>query len=157
MEKKELLLKTAFCCMACDGTIAPEEISLVKKMSSVNNSFHGLDVESLLNQYVADINKSGSEFLFQYLRELEGEHIGSTTALDIVDIALKTIEADRNIEYSEIRFFKHLRSKLDISDDEIIANYPGREDIEDYLLPDVIALDNQFMDVRFNNINFSLT
>ena len=27
-----LLLKTAFCCMACDGEIAPEEIELIKSI-----------------------------------------------------------------------------------------------------------------------------
>ena len=30
MERKKLYLKTIFCCMACDGEIAKEEIEIVK-------------------------------------------------------------------------------------------------------------------------------
>jgi len=38
--KKELFLKTAFSCMACDGEIANEEINLVKSLlNNVASSF----------------------------------------------------------------------------------------------------------------------
>lgn len=32
MKVNELYLKTAFCCMACDGDIALEELELIKKL-----------------------------------------------------------------------------------------------------------------------------
>ena len=34
MEINELYLKTAFCCMACDGDIASEELALIKEYTS---------------------------------------------------------------------------------------------------------------------------
>lgn len=50
MEVKELYLKTLFCCSACDGEIAPEEMSLVKQISENDRAFDGVDVEGVLNQ-----------------------------------------------------------------------------------------------------------
>lgn len=37
MTKEELFLKTVFCCIACDGEIATEEVSLVREMSKNDN------------------------------------------------------------------------------------------------------------------------
>ena len=51
METKELFLKTLFCCSACDGDIAPEEVALVKELSVGNAMFEGMDVETTLNKY----------------------------------------------------------------------------------------------------------
>lgn len=155
METKELLLKTAFCCMACDGEIAEEEIALIKKLTSDLTIFSGFDVESILNSYIAEINAIELEFFSNYLTELEAMHIDNTSALQIIDIALKTIEADNNIEYSEISFFKKIRAKLAISDEEILARYPNREDVEDFLLPDIIVTENQNWNFSFNNIDFA--
>ena len=52
----------------------------------------------------------------------------------IIDFALKTINADDKVEYSEIKFFKNIRHRLTISDQEILAVYP---DIEFYLEKDI--------------------
>lgn len=55
METNELYLKTLFCCSACDGEIAPEEVSLVKQISLNDSTFEGLDVENTLNSYVLTV------------------------------------------------------------------------------------------------------
>ena len=34
MDKAELYLKTIFCCMACDGEIAKEEVEMIESLSS---------------------------------------------------------------------------------------------------------------------------
>lgn len=141
--------------MACDGEIANEEIALIKKKTSDMVIFSDIDVESLINSYIAKINAIGLEFLSNYLIELESMHVDNTCALQVIDIALKTMEADNNIEYSEISFFKKIRAKLTISDEEILVHYPGRDDVEDYLLPDIIVEDDQSWNFSFNNIDFA--
>ena len=62
------------------------------------------------------------------------------------------IEADQNIEYSEIRFFKQIRERLKLDDDVILSQLPDKEE---YLLPDVKRSDDfSCIDYSFNNISF---
>lgn len=59
----ELYLKTAFCCMACDGDIANEEVDLIRNYVRESSLFEGLEVERLLNEYIQKINAQGIAFL----------------------------------------------------------------------------------------------
>ena len=52
----ELYLKTAFCCMACDGDIAEEEVQLIKDYVKKTSLFENLEVEKLINEYISSIN-----------------------------------------------------------------------------------------------------
>lgn len=51
-----------------------------------------------------------------------------------MSLVLKAIEADNRIEYSEVKFFKKIRSRLSISDEAILGEHPDKED---FLLPDL--------------------
>lgn len=154
MERNEIYLKTAFCCMACDGDIANEEVLTLKKyISNHSKKFDGVDVDSLLNSYVEGINSMGEQFLKNYLAEITELDLSEDEQLNVISLAINIIEADNKIEYSEIAFFKKIRLKLSISDDKILSQLPGKED---YLLPDIID-DSPFewLPVSFNSIVIS--
>ena len=153
MNTQELYLKTIFCCMACDGDIANEEVALVHDITSKQDVFDGMDVNAVINGYVVSINANGALFLKQYLKELSSQELSNEEQKMIVDFALQTIFADNRIEYSEVKFFKKIRSRLSITDEEILANHP---DVEDFLLPDInVAEDPIWENVVFDNINFA--
>ena len=152
MKTNELLLKTTFCCMACDGEIAKEEINLVKQITKQSDLFADLDVEKTLNAYIAQINEQGKAFLSNYIKEVAEASLTTQEELQLVKIAIQTIEADKNIEYSEVSFFKRIRAKLNISDDEILAELPDKED---YLAPDIIDKSIDEWSVSFSSINFT--
>lgn len=153
MNIQELYLKTIFCCMACDGDIANEEVALVHDITSKQDVFDGMDVNAVINGYVASVNANGALFLKQYLKELSSQELSNEEQKKIVDFALQTIFADNRIEYSEVKFFKKIRSRLSITDEEILANHP---DVEDFLLPDInVAEDPIWENVVFDNINFA--
>lgn len=57
MERTELYLKTIFCCMACDGEIAKEEVDMVKRLSGEYDIFANVDIEAYLNTWIIAINK----------------------------------------------------------------------------------------------------
>lgn len=141
-----------FCCMACDGDIAAEEIETVKSTAEKTSMFEGLDVESILNGYVSEINKNGSLFLKNYLKELSQLELTEDDELQIVRLAIEMIEADNNIEYSEVKFFKKIRSRLTVSDEKILEQHPDKED---FLLPDInVAEDPIWEDnIVFKNIS----
>ena len=150
--KNELYLKTAFACMACDGDIATEEIALVKKMVEQSDLFSFIDVENRLNDYVEQINKQGRGFLSAYLSDISNAELMEKEEMEIVRIAIQTIEADNKIEYSEISFFKKIRQRLNISDETILAVFPDKED---YLLPDIKMPEEINWNVQFENIQLN--
>jgi uncharacterized tellurite resistance protein B-like protein len=134
MNINELYLKTSFCCMACDGHIAEEEVSLLKDMANKEGLFSGINIQESINGYVTSINSQGSAFLNDYIEEVRNANLNDEQALQLIRIAIDTIEADNQIEYSEISFFKRVRRMLEISDETILASMPDKED---YLLPDI--------------------
>ena len=109
MNTEELYLKTIFCCIACDGDIANEEVELIRNMASTSNTFDDLEVEELLNGWIAEINENGARFLQSYLSDLGEAKLSNQEQLMIADLAIQSIEADNRIEYSEVKFFKKIR------------------------------------------------
>ena len=134
MNTKELYLKTIFCCIACDGDIANEEVELIRNMASTSNTFDDLEVEELLNEWIAEINENGARFLQSYLSDLGEAKLSNQEQLMIADLAIQSIEADNRIEYSEVKFFKKIRSRLSIGDEAILKEHPDKEDL---LLPEI--------------------
>ena len=150
MKTSEIYLLTAFVCSACDGDIAPREIALLKDWSDKSELFGDIDVEAKLNEYVESINKHGNRFIKEFLLVLASNDFTEEEQLQIIRVAIEMIEADGLILYSEVKFFKKLRSYLSISDDAILNVLPDKED---YLLPDIKTSDFIFdEDIKFTEI-----
>ncbi len=132
----QLLLKTAFSCMACDGDIDKREVKLLKKLSNEKQEFGEMDINAQLDILLHSINKDGHQFLRDYFSEITSIELTEDEELKIVEVAINTIKADDKVEYSEIKFFKVIRSKLSISDDKILKLHP---DFEEYLEQDIIS------------------
>ena len=152
METNELYLKTLFCCSACDGEIATEEVLLVKQLSLKDSTFEGIDVEKTLNSYVDRINAQGKNFLKEYLSEVADSTLSEAEQIKLMEYAIRMIEADKQILYSEVKFFKKIRNRMSVSDDIILAQLPASED---YLLPDIMVEEKDLEEVgNFARINF---
>lgn len=134
MTKEELYLETIFCCIACDGDIATEEVDMVRDLCTRDRIFHNLDSEEYLNSWITEINEQGGVFLQTYLKEINSVELKKQEQLLLVSLAIKAIEADNCIKYTEVKFFKKIRFRLTISDEEILAEHPDKED---FLLPDI--------------------
>lgn len=151
---KELYLKTAFCCMVCDGNIAEEEVQLIRDYTKESLVFQGLDVEKLLNDYIKAINATGMSFLNSYLSEIKSIDMTETEELQLVKIAIQMIEADKEVLYSEIKFFKRIRKCLSVSDEVLNREFPDKED---FFLPDIAQQEYEFvLESEFASIQFSL-
>ena len=131
-----LLLKTAFCCMAADGNIDDREISLIKSMCEKSPLFNNFNFQEEINLLVGKINSGGQTFIQYYFDLLKQSQLNEEEELTLIDFAIQTINADDQIEYSEIKFFKNIRHRLNISDEKILARFP---DIEQYLEDDIIT------------------
>ena len=151
MEQNELLLRTAFACMSCDGDIAAEEVDLIKQMASEKHLFGDIDINTELDKLVNEINIKGKGFLKQYLVSLAEQNLSEEQELNVANVAVQTIRSDNKIEYSEIKFFKVLRSNLKVvSDETLLGKIEGID--ENYLAQDIRADYLQIFDDYFNSI-----
>jgi len=132
----KLLLKTAFSCMACDGDIDKRELVLIKKIHQDTKIFGEIDINQELDNLLLEINRDGNKFLKSYFNELTSTKLSEQDELKLIEVAIDTINADEKVEYSEVKFFKVIRSKLKIDNEPILAKHP---DFEDYLEQDIIS------------------
>lgn len=141
MDRTELYLKTAFCCMACDGEIAAEEISAICQMPI----FARLDPKQMLDDFVAKLKAEGHHFLHNYLNEIKMASLSEDEECKLASVAVQTIEADNAVEYNEVSFFKKIRRRLNVSDEKLLEIIPENSvmpDREDYLMPDITNEDD---------------
>jgi hypothetical protein len=72
----------------------------------------------------------------------------------VLQIALDTIKSDNDIRYSEVKFFKVLRSNLkNITDKEILERVDGID--ESYLAQDIKQSYMEMYDSYFENIEIA--
>ncbi|WP_458625984.1 hypothetical protein [Winogradskyella sp. PC D3.3] len=149
-----LLLKTAFSCMACDGDIDKREVKLIKRLHKEKMTFGEIDINSEMEKLLIAINRGGQQFLKDYFNQLTTSVLSEANELKLIEVAIDTIKADDVIEYSEIKFFKVIRSKLKIGNQPILDKHP---DFEDYLEQDIISvsylsrLQEDFFDTHISN------
>ena len=137
--------------MSCDGDIAPEEIDLIKQMATEKHLFGDIDIDKELDKLVDEINLKGKGFLKQYLISLAEQTLTEEEELKVADVAVQTIRADNVVQYSEIKFFKVLRSNLKVvSDETLLEKIDGID--ENYLAQDIRADYLQMYDDYFNTI-----
>ncbi len=154
LQFNKLLLKTAFSCMACDGDIDKREIKLIKRLHKEKKTFGEIDINTEMDNLLIAINNNGHQFMKDYFDELTTSNLNEVNELNLIKVAIDTIKADEKVEYSEIKFFKVIRSKLKIDNDQILEKYP---DFEDYLEQDIITdsylsrLQDDFFDTHISN------
>ena len=122
--------------MAADGNIDDREISLIKSMCEKSPLFINFNFQEEINLLVGKINSGGKTFIQYYFDLLKQTQLNEEEELTLIDFAIQTINADEQIEYSEIKFFKNIRHRLNVSDEKILARFP---DIEQYLEDDIIT------------------
>jgi len=135
----KLLLKTAFSFMAYDGDIDKREVKLIKQLQKERKTFGEIDINAELDTLLLAINEDGQQFLKDYFNEISTTELTEANELKLIDVAIDTIKADDKVEYSEIKFFKVIRSKLKIDNKPILEKHP---DFEDYLEQDIIITDS---------------
>ena len=151
---EKLLLQTSFACMACDGEIAHEEVVTIRSFAEEKKTFGNIDIETELQMLVEEINKKGKTFLKQYLLMVADSSLSVEQECAVLQIALDTIKSDNDIKYSEVKFFKVLRSNLkNITDKEILERVDGID--ESYLAQDIKQSYMEMYESYFDNIEIA--
>lgn len=133
-EFNQLILRTAFSCMASDGHIDKREVAMIKDMCETSDLFVNFNFNAEIKSFVKQIKAEGKGFILDFFKLIETSELSVEQEIHLIDIALKTIKADEQIEYSEVKFFKNIRHRLKVDDDIIRQNF---SDIEEFLDRDI--------------------
>jgi len=128
----KLLINTAFCFMASDGKIDAREIDIIRSMCAEKTLINDIDQE--INFLISKINKKGNLFISEYFDLLTNSTLTENEEILLIDFAIKTIKADEQIEYSEIKLFKTVRQYLSLSNETLLTFFP---EIETFLESDL--------------------
>lgn len=149
---ENILFLTSFCCMSCDGEIAPEEVKQLKEFSESKKLFESLNINDEFQKCLEILNQVGNDFIKSYFQLIENIKLTEEEKLDILDVAVKTILADNKVEYNEVKFFKALFASLSI-DKEIVLEKVAN--IEDYWLEEDLSIGGSDYNY-FGNNEFSI-
>lgn len=147
--EKELLVKVAFACMACDGEIDAPEIDCIQQVFANNDLIKKESLPVLLNELRDKLNLDSKAFFNTLFAELSNAVLSESDELELIDFAIKIIEADNIIDYNEVKLLKKIRSYLNISDKVLLNAMPDKED---YIASDVVNNLDFFADFN-SNIN----
>lgn len=135
---EQILLKTAFCCMASDGDIDKLEVTTIENLCKDSELFNDFNFHEEVNKLVGEINTNSKQFIQDYFDNLSKSELSKKEEITLLSFALKTIYADEQVEYSEVKFFKNIRHRLNVSDERIIENFKTEyPEIEDFLEEDI--------------------
>ena len=121
---QNFLLKSAIYAMACDGSIDESEIAEIRNMANNEIYFMGFDIEEPFEKSLNFIKKNGKKAINEYLNELSELNLNEKKELLLIEVLIRIIEADNIIEDSEVRFIQMVKSKLSISEETIITQFP---------------------------------
>jgi uncharacterized tellurite resistance protein B-like protein len=127
-EFKDFLFKSAVMAMACDGDIAETEIEEIKTIVANEIYFMGYDIEEPLKLNIDNIKANGKDAINQYLLEIETNDLNEHQEILLIEVVLRIIEADNDVQSSELKFLQMAKAKLKIDEQTLIVKFPQQID-----------------------------
>lgn len=121
---QNFLLKSAIAVMACDGSIDNKEITEIKNMVANEIYFMGFDYEKPFETNLNYLKSNGKKAINEYLSELSSLSLNDKQELRLIEVLIRTIDADNKIENNEIKFLQLVKSRLKVSEETIITQFP---------------------------------
>jgi uncharacterized tellurite resistance protein B-like protein len=127
-EFKEFLFKSAVMAMACDGEIAESEIVEIKNIAANEIYFLGYDFEGPLKNNIDNIKANGKGAINQYLQEIGTNNLNEYQEILLIEVLLRIIEADNDVQASELKFLQMAKAKLKVDEQTLIVKFPTQID-----------------------------
>lgn len=125
-EFQDFLFKSAITVMACDGSIEEKEINEIIKMADDEIYFIGYEYEQTLKDNLSHIKVNGKNAINQYLSELSNATLSDKQELLLIEVLIRTIEADERTHQNEIKFLQMVKSKLKTNEETLISRFPNQ-------------------------------
>lgn len=121
---QDFLFKSAVTVMACDGSIEENEINEIKKMADNEIYFVGYEYEQSLKDNLNLVKLNGKNAINQYLQELTAANLSDKQELLLIEVLIRTIEADEQTHQNEIKFLQMVKAKLKTTEETLISKFP---------------------------------
>ena len=156
-EFKKILFKTAFCSMACDGSIDDLEIKEMVYIDKNTSYFSKIDLSKELDKLIKKIKVSGKKVISELFEALRSKDLTIIQELLVLEVSMRIISSDGRHEKNELRFLNLLRSKLNV-DNEIISDRFGdvpflNKTNQENLKSNIQAQSNFIKSVNFPELN----
>jgi uncharacterized tellurite resistance protein B-like protein len=125
---QKLLFKSAVSIMAADGEIHETEVAELKTLVSESAYFLDFEFDAALNENLSLIKSDGKDSINSFLKDLAISELNKHQQLILVEVLFRIIDADNKIEENEIVLFQKIKTKLNITDEELILKFPKRAD-----------------------------
>ena len=125
---KEFLFKSAVMAMACDGDIAETEIVEIKSIVEHEIFFMGYDFEEPLKNNIDYIKANGKDAINEYLQDIGTNNLNEHQEILLIEVVLRIIEADDDIQSSELKFLQMVKAKLKVDEQTLIVKFPKQID-----------------------------
>ncbi len=123
---KDFLFKSAVMAMACDGDIAETEIEEIKSIVSNEIYFMGYDFVEPLRNNIDNIKANGKGAINQYLQEIGTNNLNENQEILLIEVLLRIIEADNDIQPTELKFLQMAKAKLKVDEQTLIVKFPSK-------------------------------
>jgi uncharacterized tellurite resistance protein B-like protein len=121
---QNLLLESAISVMGCDGSINESEIHEIRQIAENEIYFMGFEYEPVFKSHLKSLKANGSKAINDFLNRLEGLSLNKQQEFLLLEVLIRTIESDQVIDDNEIKFLQLVKSKLNVSEEEIITKFP---------------------------------
>ena len=110
--------------MACDGDISETEIDEIKTIVANEIYFMGYNFEEPLMSNIDNIKANGKGAINQYLQEIEKHNLNQHQEILLIEVLLRIIEADNNVQTSELKFLQMTKAKMKVDEQTLIVKFP---------------------------------
>lgn len=139
-----LLLKAAVNLIACDGYIDDVEVLELRKIAENEMYFAGFDYVEELNTFINAVKTNGKESINSFLSEISRSEIKERQKFILLEVLIRVMESDDKIELNEMKFIQLVKTRLYLSDEELILHFPDKLS---YLLDkEETSFQNEFTD-----------
>ena len=125
---KDFLFKSAVMAVSCDSENADIEI-IEKKMVANEIYFRGYDYEEPLQNNIDHIKANGKNGINQYLQEIVSSDLNEHQEIVSIEVLLRMIESDNDIQHFELKFLQMAKAKLKIDEQTLIVKFPNKIDL----------------------------
>ena len=116
-------LRVAYGCMACDGDIAPAEVSCLRSIA-VQMGQPATEVEAALKSIGKAFAADSAGTVGRALKELRESKLSGEDSALLLDILVQLVEADGTIRHSEAHFIRELVERLALDREALRRAHP---------------------------------
>jgi len=120
---RNVLLKTAFATMACDGHIDQREIDELCSINEKTRYFDGIKFRKVLDDLISDFRKGSGSAIKHILDEVLECDMSPIQELLALEVSIRIINSDGKHDENEVRFIHALRSKLNLANEVIFDRF----------------------------------